>query len=96
MYINHQLTNRFAPHRLHHTRFPERHQRRNSLRFRSVSLARRRREFFQMRYLQESSFLSATAQMSPSDKAAKIIQDMWRGCSGVKIFKFYRDLINFR
>jgi hypothetical protein len=82
MYMNHQLTNRFAPRRVHHIR--------------SVSLARRRREFFQMRYLQESSFLSATAQMSPSDKAAKIIQDMWRGCSGVKIFKFYRDLINFR
>ncbi|GMI23914.1 hypothetical protein TrCOL_g7308 [Triparma columacea] len=62
----------------------------------ALLIQNRYREFFQMRYLQESSFLSATAQMSPSDKAAKIIQDMWRGCSGVKIFKFYRDLINFR
>ncbi|GMH57439.1 hypothetical protein TrRE_jg10331 [Triparma retinervis] len=62
----------------------------------ALLIQNRYREFFQMRYLQESSFLSATAQMSPKDKAAKIIQDMWRGCSGIKIFKFYRDLINFR
>jgi len=49
-----------------------------------------------MRYLNDSSYLSATAHMSPEDKAAKIIQDMWRGGSGIKIFRFYRDLINFR
>ena len=52
------------------------------------------RQSYQMRYLNESSYLSDN--MSPEDKAAKMIQDMWRSGSGVKIYKFYRDLINFR
>ena len=39
---------------------------------------------------------SAIQYQTPEDKYAAKIQNAWRKNSSVKIYKFYRDLINFR
>ncbi|GMH72149.1 hypothetical protein TL16_g05840 [Triparma laevis f. inornata] len=55
------------------------------------------RHSYQQHYLNESSYMSSAIQyQTPEDKYAAKIQNAWRKNSSVKIYKFYRDLINFR
>ena len=54
------------------------------------------RHSYQQHYLNESSYMSHDQYLTPEDKYAAKIQNVWRKSSSVRIYKFYRDLIGFK
>jgi len=54
------------------------------------------RKYCQQRYFDSAASSHEPIIITDSDVAARIVQNAWRSYTSCKIFKYYRDLINFR